>query len=170
MRRVNFIATADGYLNLGPRRVRCALGKAGVTPAAAKREGDLASPIGVWPIRRVLYRPDRGAAPETALPVQALSADDGWCDAPGDPQYNLQVKRPYRASNEELWRADHLYDLLVVIGFNDDPVVRGKGSAIFLHVARPGYGPTAGCVAIAMADWHELLPLLAPGDTITIKT
>ncbi len=74
-----------------------------------------------------------------------------------------------REHTKTLWRADHLYDLLVVIGFNDDPVVRGRGSAIFLHVARPNYGPTEGCVAIAMADLVELLPRLAPGDTITIR-
>src|ERR1700760_2472263 len=87
-RFVNFTATADGFLDLDGQRVRCALGKAGVIPAADKREGDLASPIGAWPIRRVLYRPDRGGAPATAVRAEALAPDDGWCDAPGDTAYN----------------------------------------------------------------------------------
>jgi L,D-peptidoglycan transpeptidase YkuD (ErfK/YbiS/YcfS/YnhG family) len=169
MRRVNFIATADGYLDLGPRRVRCALGKAGVTPAAAKREGDLASPIGVWPIRRVLYRPDRGAAPETALPMQALSPDDGWCDAPGDPAYNRPVRLPYPASAETMWRDDHIYDLVVVLGHNDDPPVAPMGSAIFLHLARDGYLPTEGCVAVAREDLETLLAAAKLGDPVEIR-
>src|SRR4051795_2263293 len=85
---VIFTATADGFLDLGSRRVRCALGKGGVKPAAEKREGDGASPAGVWPIRRLLYRPDQGAPPETAIPTSPIARDDGWCDGPGDPDYN----------------------------------------------------------------------------------
>jgi L,D-peptidoglycan transpeptidase YkuD (ErfK/YbiS/YcfS/YnhG family) len=168
---MNLIVTSTGghsaLLDWGHGARRAATGHSGIGDKRA--EGDGVTPIGMYPLRRLLYRLDRVGVPHTRLVSAPIAPDDGWCDAPGDPQYNLQVKRPYRASNEELWRADHLYDLLVVIGFNDDPVVRGKGSAIFLHVARPGYGPTAGCVAIAMADWHDLLPLLAPGDTITIR-
>jgi L,D-peptidoglycan transpeptidase YkuD (ErfK/YbiS/YcfS/YnhG family) len=167
--RVIFTATADGFLDLGARRVRCALGKAGVKPAADKREGDLASPAGVWPLRRVLYRPDRGAAPETALPAAALAPDDGWCDAPGDPAYNRPVKRPYPASAEAMWREDHLYDLVVVLGHNDDPPVAGRGSAIFLHLAREGYLPTEGCVAVAREDMEALLAAAKPGDALEIR-
>ncbi len=164
-----FTATADGFLDLGARRVRCALGKGGVKPAAEKREGDLASPAGIWPIRRVLYRPDRGAAPKTALPVAPLAPDDGWCDAPGDPAYNLPVKRPYPASSEAMWREDHLYDLVVVLGHNDDPPVAPMGSCIFLHLARDGYLPTEGCVAVTRADMEELLAAAKPGDAVEIR-
>ena len=168
-RRVIFTATADGFLDLGARRVRCALGKAGVTPAALKREGDLASPAGAWPIRRVLYRPDKGGAPATDLPVQALAPDDGWCDAPGDPAYNRPVKLPHAASAETMWRDDGLYDLVVVLGHNDDPPVAGLGSAIFLHLARPGYLPTEGCVAVTRGDLEELLAAAKPGDAVEIR-
>ncbi len=166
---MNFTATADGFLDLGGRRVRCALGKAGVKPAAEKREGDLASPIGVWPIRRVLYRPDRGGAPTTALPTEALASDDGWCDAPNDPAYNRPVKLPYPASAEHMWRDDGLYDIVLVLGHNDDPPVAGMGSAIFLHLAREGYLPTEGCVAVARPDMEALLALAQPGDAVEIR-
>jgi L,D-peptidoglycan transpeptidase YkuD (ErfK/YbiS/YcfS/YnhG family) len=170
----NFTAEATdghggGVLDLGTRRVRCALGKAGVRPAADKREGDLASPAGVWPIRRVLYRPDKGAAPATALAVQALAPDDGWCDAPDDPAYNRPVKLPHAASAERMWRDDGIYDLVVVLGHNDDPPVPAMGSCIFLHLARRGYLPTEGCVAVTRADLEELLAAAQPGDTVEIR-
>ena len=169
-----FTATAEGdgtrgWLELGGRRVRCALGKGGVTPAADKREGDGASPAGTWPIRRLLYRPDRGAAPPTALPAAPIAPDDGWCDAPGDPAYNRPVKRPYAASHEQMWREDGLYDLVLVLGYNDDPVAPGKGSAIFLHLAREGYQPTEGCVAVSRADMEALLAVARPGDAVAIS-
>jgi len=163
-----FTASADGWLDLGGRRVRCALGKAGVTPAALKREGDLASPAGVWPIRRVLYRPDRGA-PTTALPVQPLARDDGWCDSPDDADYNRPIKLPHPGSFEKLWRDDGLYDLIVVLGHNDDPPRPQMGSCIFAHLARPGYAPTEGCVALAREDLEALLALAKPGDAIEIR-
>jgi L,D-peptidoglycan transpeptidase YkuD (ErfK/YbiS/YcfS/YnhG family) len=165
-----FIATADGWLDLGDVRARCALGPAGVVRAVDKREGDGASPAGTWPIRRVLYRPDRGPRPETALPVAAIAPDDGWCDAPDDPNYNRPVKLPYPASAEQMWREDHLYDLVVVLGHNDDPPVAGLGSAIFLHLAKPDYAPTHGCVAVARPDLEALLRMSAAGDAVEIRS
>ena len=163
-----FVATSDGGFDLGGRRVRCALGRSGIVPASEKREGDLASPLGLWPIRRVLYRPDRGAAPATALTILPVSPDDGWCDAPGDPAYNRPVRLPYRASAERLWRDDDLYDRIVVLGHNDDPPVAGLGSCIFLHIARLGYQATEGCVALARADLDALLAAARPGDAVEI--
>jgi L,D-peptidoglycan transpeptidase YkuD (ErfK/YbiS/YcfS/YnhG family) len=167
--RLIFVATADGWLDLGNARVRCALGPAGVVPAAEKREGDGASPAGVWPIRRVLYRPDRGAAPSTDLPLAAIAPEDGWCDAPDDPAYNRPVVLPYPASAERMWREDHLYDLVVVLGHNDDPPEPGRGSAIFLHLAKPDYAPTHGCIAVARADLERLLGRARPGDAVEIR-
>jgi L,D-peptidoglycan transpeptidase YkuD (ErfK/YbiS/YcfS/YnhG family) len=165
-----FVATADGWLELGGgRKARCALGPAGVVAAGAKREGDGASPAGIWPIRRVLWRPDRGGPPRTALPQQPIAPDDGWCDAPDDPAYNQPVKLPYPASAEALWRDDGLYDLVVVLGHNDDPPVAGLGSAIFLHLARPDYAPTHGCVAVARDDLEALLAMANPGDALEIR-
>jgi L,D-peptidoglycan transpeptidase YkuD (ErfK/YbiS/YcfS/YnhG family) len=168
-RRVIFTATADGVFDLGTRRVRCALGPAGVTPAADKREGDGASPAGVWPIRRVLFRPDRGAAPATALPTAPIAHDDGWCDDPADPDYNRPVKLPHAGRCERMWRDDEIYDLVVVLGHNDDPPKAPMGSAIFLHLARPGYPATDGCVALNREDLETLLAAARPGDAVEIR-
>src|SRR3954467_9687623 len=132
----------------GPRR--CAIGPAGIGTKAG--EGDGVTPQGVFAIREIFYRPDRMAKLHVHLPLRATAPDDGWCDAPDDPNYNRLVKLPYGASHEELWREDHLYDLILVLGYNDDPVVPGKGSAIFLHLARPDYAHTHGCVAVKHDD------------------
>lgn len=165
-----FRATGDGFLDVGGRRVRCALGPAGVVAAEMKREGDGASPAGVWPIRGVLYRADRGAAPRTQLPVRLLSQSDGWCDDPADPAYNKAVQLPYPASAETLWRDDHVYDIIVILGHNDDPPVAGMGSAIFLHIARADYSPTEGCIAVDRADLESLLAKARPEDAVEITT
>lgn len=164
-----FTAWPDGEFELGDRRVRCALGRSGVVSAEAKVEGDGASPAGVWAIRRVLYRPDRGAAPKTAFPVAAIDPADGWCDDPTDPAYNRPVPLPCPASAETMWRDDELYDIVVILAHNDDPPVPGKGSAIFLHCAKPGYPPTEGCVALARADVEALLEMAMPGDAVEIR-
>jgi L,D-peptidoglycan transpeptidase YkuD (ErfK/YbiS/YcfS/YnhG family) len=165
---VIFSAHANGEFHLGGQRTRCVLGAGGVTSLRLKQEGDKKTPAGSWPFRRVLYRPDRRPAPATRLPVSAVEPDDGWCDAPADPRYNQPVKLPYPASAETLWREDSLYDLVVVLGYNDDPVVPGKGSAIFLHLARPDGGPTEGCVALETSDLERLLALAAPGDSLAV--
>ncbi len=141
------------------RRFACALGSGGVR--TDKREGDRATPAGRFPLRRVLYRADRLAPPRTKLAIAPLTTRDGWCDDPQDPLYNQLVRLPHGGRHEALWRADHIYDVIVILGYNDDPVVPGRGSAIFLHLARPGYAPTAGCVALACSD---LLAILAEVD------
>lgn len=168
---MNLIVTPHGAsearLDWGQGARRAAIGRGGI--GSKSGEGDGITPVGTFPLRRLLYRADRLTLPRTGLLVAELSPDDGWCDAPVDPAYNTLVKRPYPTSSEELWRADHIYDLITVIGFNDDPVVRGKGSAIFLHIARPAYSHTAGCVALALPDLLEVLALLGPDDTITIR-
>ncbi|HZH28724.1 MAG TPA: L,D-transpeptidase family protein [Azospirillaceae bacterium] len=157
----------DGRLNWPGGTVRCALGRSGISHD--KREGDGATPVGRFVLRRVLYRPDRLAPPATRLPVAPIASDDGWCDDPADPNYNRPVKRPYPASHEEMWREDDLYDVVVVMGHNDDPVAPGMGSAVFMHVATADYGPTAGCVALALPDLLRLLADCGPGDAIRIK-
>ena len=125
--------------------------------------------MGVWPVRRVYYRPDKAPAPDTGLPAIALKPGDGWCDDPGEPHYNRLVPLPCPGSHERLWRGDGLYDLVAELGYNDDPVVGGKGSAIFLHVARPHYLPTEGCVALAEADLRWVLARLGGGSVIEIR-
>ena len=154
--------------DLNGHALRCALGRSGVVSARAKREGDGATPAGVWPLRRLLYRADRLAAPKTRLPVAAIQAHDGWCDDPKDARYNREVPLPYPASAEHLWREDHVYDLIVVLGYNDDPPEPPRGSAIFLHCARPDYAPTEGCVALAVTDLLHVVALAAPGDALEI--
>jgi L,D-peptidoglycan transpeptidase YkuD (ErfK/YbiS/YcfS/YnhG family) len=120
-------------------------------------------------MRRLLYRPDRLAPPPTGLPLLPLSPRDGWCDDPRDPLYNRPVRLPYTASHERLWLASEVYDLLVVLGHNDDPVTPGAGSAVFLHVARPDYAPTAGCVALSKPDLLAVLATAGPGDCVDIR-
>jgi L,D-peptidoglycan transpeptidase YkuD (ErfK/YbiS/YcfS/YnhG family) len=166
---MSFTAYADGRFDLDGHWTRCALGYGGVVAAKRKREGDGKSPVGAWPIRRVLYRGDRRSAPATALPCSALAPDDGWCDTPGDPAYNQPIKHPYAASAERLWRDDHLYDLVVILGYNDEPAVAGAGSAIFLHLAQADYAPTQGCVALADKDLQALLAKAKPGDVLVIS-
>ncbi len=141
----------------GNRTFRCAVGHNGFTAERAAKEGDGKTPVGRWIMREVFYRPDREKPPLTLLPTMALRPDDGWCDAPDDPNYNKFITHPYGASAERLWREDHTYDIIVVLGFNDDPVVPGKGSAIFLHVARPDFSPSGGCVALAREDLLAVL-------------
>ena len=160
------LVTADGFLSLGDMRFPCRLGKSGTI--LDKHEGDGATPIGEWPIRRVLFRPDRVEAPPTALAVTPVAPDDGWCDDPAHPDYNRAVKLPHPASCESLWRDDGLYDVVVVLGHNDSPPVPGKGSAIFLHVAKPDGSPTRGCVALTLADLLTVLRHCAPGDSLTV--
>lgn len=135
--------------------VRCALGRGGVSED--KREGDGATPAGAWLLRRVYYRPDRVTTPETGLPTVAIATDLGWCNDPGDPAYNRLVRLPHAGRCERMRRQDHLYDVMVELAYNDSPVVPGRGSAIFLHLARPDFGPTEGCVAIAIESMVKIL-------------
>jgi L,D-peptidoglycan transpeptidase YkuD (ErfK/YbiS/YcfS/YnhG family) len=143
-----------------------ALGRSGIR--ALKREGDGGTPLGRFPIRQVLYRADRGPRPRTELPVRAIREDDGWCDDPAGRNYNRLITLPSKRSAEGLKRADHLYDVVLVLGYNDRPRVRGKGSAIFVHLARPGYSPTDGCIALTRRDLLALLAEARPGSPIVV--
>ncbi len=164
-------ASADGWLSWqgpgGGIRVRAALGKDGVT--AAKAEGDGATPIGIFPLRTLWYRPDRIDPPVTGLTLFPIDPDCGWSDDPADPAYNRPVRLPHAARHERLWRQDGLYDLIVPLGYNDDPPVAGLGSAIFLHCASPDYTPTEGCVAIAKPDLLWLLEVCGPQTRLSIQ-
>jgi L,D-peptidoglycan transpeptidase YkuD (ErfK/YbiS/YcfS/YnhG family) len=148
-------------------RLRCALGRSGVT--RQKREGDGATPVGAFFMRRLLYRADLCPAPPTGLQTAPIGLDDGWCDDPRDPAYNRPVTFPCGASAERLWRDDRIYDLIVPLGYNDEPVVPGAGSAIFLHLARPGYEPTLGCVALAAADLMRVLAAAGPTSRVVVR-
>ena len=146
----------------------CIIGRSGAIPADAKREGDGATPLGRWPLRTLLLRPDRVALPATSLPWRWLRHDDGWSDGSADPAYNRPVRHPHAYSAEHLWRDDGLYDVIVTLGHNDAPPVTGAGSAIFLHCAAPDGKPTEGCVALPREVLLGLVERLAPKDFIEI--
>ena len=159
--------SAEGRLSWPSGSVPCALGRAGVR--RDKREGDGATPIGVFPLRDLWYRPDRVPRPRTLLECHEIEPGWGWCDDPDDERYNRAVRLPYPARHERLWRDDGLYDLIVPLGYNDAPAVPGLGSAIFLHVAAPEYAPTEGCVAIARDALLELLARCGPKTKLKVS-
>ena len=115
------------------------------------------------------FRPDRLDPPATSLPLVPLKPYDGWCDAPEHPLYNRPVFLPFAASHEKLWRDDHVYDVIVELGYNDDPAEPGRGSAIFMHVARPNFEPTEGCIALEREDLLALLEVMPPDTEIEIS-
>lgn len=159
-------ASRRGTLRMGELIFPCALGRGGVR--ALKREGDGATPRGAWRITETWYRADRVPRPATALPVRRIGRCDGWCDAPADRNYNRRVALPYAASAEAMWRDDGLYDLGAVLAYNARPRVRGLGSAIFIHVARPGLAPTEGCLALDRRHLARILARLRPGASVRI--
>ena len=141
---------SDGTLKAGSETYRCAIGVSGVT--ASKREGDTSTPMGCFAIREVLYRPDREEAPDTTLPVASLKPSSAWCVDPEDEEYNQPVALPYEGVSESLWRDDGIYDIVVVLGYNDRPIIPGCGSAMFLHVADDDYGATKGGISLSRED------------------
>lgn len=157
---------SSGRAALGGLVVPCALGRSG--GRFLKREGDGASPRGTWTLERIAYRADRGGRPRSLLPASPIRPADGWCDEPGDRNYNRPVRHPYPASAERLWREDGLYDLIVVLSHNRRPRVRNAGSAVFMHVARPGLAPTEGCIALSRPHLQRLLQYLGRGARIRI--
>lgn len=148
-----------GFVVAGQALIPCALGRGGVI--VAKREGDGGTPRACLPLRRLFYRADRLARPHCLLPTRRIGPRDAWCDDAADRRYNRLIDRPPGAGEERLQRADHLYDIIVELGWNDRPVRRGRGSAIFWHLPRQGFTPTAGCVAIEAEAFRRILPRLA---------
>ena len=147
---------SKGALFFDGKEYKCVIGKNGVS--VDKKEGDGATPIGCFPIRRVFYRADKVEKPVSPFETIVLTRDDGWCDGINDLKYNQLIKLPYPASHENLWREeDDLYDIIVDLGYNDNPPVPGKGSAIFMHIARSTFTPTAGCIALSLSDLMEIL-------------
>jgi len=164
----NIEVYGDGFLVYHGKRFRCVLGRSGITKN--KHEGDGATPAGVYPLREVLFRADRLGTPKTVLHVRALTEHDGWCDDVGLPEYNTLVTLPFSGSHEKLWRNDDVYDIIVPLGYNDDPVIRGKGSAIFMHIAREDYTPTDGCIALPRVDLLEILSGISLDTVVVISS
>jgi len=159
--------SADGLLRFQGQTLRCALGQGGIR--AMKQEGDGATPVGLLPIRRILWRADRGARPATAIPAEPIAPGDGWCDDPTHRDYNTRIRLPHSARHEKLWREDAVYDVVGVLGWNDAPVVRGRGSAIFLHLMNETGGGTAGCVAVFPRAINRLMARIGPKTMIEIR-
>ena len=143
-------STSSAILHFNGRHLQAVIGRSGIR--VDHREGDGSTPVGIWPLRRLFYRADRLNAPHTKYRCDPLSEDDGWCDDATHPDYNRQIRLPHPASHERLWRDNHTYDIIGVLGHNDQPIVPGLGSAIFLHVATPDYKPTEGCISLALPD------------------
>ena len=159
-------APQRGLLTCGPLVVPCALGRSGLT--RMKREGDGATPVGRFALLAGFRRTDRTlpvAAPFALVPVRR---DDGWCDDPTDGRYNRPVRLPFAPSHEVMTRDDRLYDLVIVLDVNIRSRRLGRGSAVFFHLARPDFGPTAGCVAIAPDAMRRLLPRLSHDAVMVI--
>lgn len=156
-----------GFLIAGQAAFPCALGRSGI--GTIKREGDGHTPRAALPLRSVLYRADRLVRPRTLMPLRQIGPRDAWCDDAKDRRYNHLIDRPPGEAEERLTREDHLYDVIVELGWNDRPVVRSRGSAIFWHLARPGFTPTAGCVAVEGHVFAKVLPRLARHCRILVR-
>ncbi len=163
----HIIVTSPTTLQVGENTYTCVIGKHGKTND--KLEGDGKTPVGTYALRQVLYRADRVRKPLTALPVQAIKREDGWCDDTTHPAYNTHVVLPFAARHEVLWRDDNAYDYVIVIGFNDNPIVKNKGSAIFMHLMQPDGRGTEGCVAVSRSDMEAILSKLSPRSHIEIR-
>ena len=164
--QVDSVDSSLAWASLGERRWRCVIGAGGVRED--KVEGDAATPAGNYPLRHIYFRNDRLVLPKVRLPAKPIGERDGWCDDPRSPAYNRLVRTPNEWSHERMWREDGLYDLLVVVGYNDDPPEGEWGSAIFLHIAREDMSPTQGCVAFARDDLLELVTLLGPRTRLNV--
>ena len=156
-----------GWLIAGQLSLPVALGRGGVK--ANKREGDGATPRGRFRLKRLWWRAERHARPATLLPAQRIKPDDSWCEDPSDRHYNRPVKVPRGSKADRLARADALYDFIVEIDHNTRPRVAGRGSAVFIHVARPRLAPTAGCVALELSSLRRLLARVGPRTRIVVE-
>ena len=140
------------YLNF---KIKCAIGKNGVTKN--KHEGDLKTPKGIFKLKKVFYRRDRIKFLKSSIKKHYIKKNIGWCDDPNSKYYNREIKFPFKDSAEKLWRKDNIYNLLIVLNYNFNPVIKNKGSAIFLHMCENNYSPTKGCIAIKKKDMMNLI-------------
>lgn len=155
-----------GWLIAEGLAIPVALGRGGIR--ANKREGDGGTPRGIFRPRRLWWRGDRHRRPRTFLPARAIAPQDAWCEDANDRHYNRPVRRAASEAGDRLRRDDHLYDFIVEIDHNTRPRIVGRGSAVFLHLARPNFGPTAGCVSMTKSAMLRLLRRLGPRTRIVI--
>jgi len=158
---------ALGVLRVGPHAIPVALGRGGIR--ANKFEGDGATPRGLFRLVRIWWRADRAPRPSTLLRTRPICTNDGWCENPSDRNYNRAVQLPLSGGAGRLWRTDNLYDFLIELDHNTHPRVTRRGSAVFIHVARAGLSPTAGCVALPEPALKRLLAQIARNAVIEIS-
>ena len=154
------------FLNYGDYKVKCVIGKRGIS--SFKKEGDLTTPRGKFQIKGLFYRKDRIKRLKTKLKKITITKNMGWCDDPESKQYNKLIKLPFSQSREKLYRKDNIYDLILILNYNMDPVKKNKGSAIFIHVAKKKMTPTKGCLAIKKIDLLKLLKLIEKKTLVKI--
>ncbi|MBV9557922.1 MAG: L,D-transpeptidase family protein [Pseudolabrys sp.] len=159
-------ARSRGWLSVAGVAIPVALGRGGIK--ANKREGDGGTPRGTFRLKRLWWRADRNPRPRTLLPIQRIGHRDGWCEDPADRHYNQRITVPDNSKADRLARADNLYDFIIELDHNTKPRIAGRGSAVFVHIARPGFTPTAGCVALTLPSLRQLLSRVGPRTRIVI--
>ncbi len=166
------IGQIDFFYQGRSMQFRSSFGKNGLIAGDEKHEGDGKTPCGEFKILNLFYRKDKllTPLPPLQIPSFVITQDMGWCDDVNSPQYNQWVQLPFAYSHEKLWREDGLYDFILILDYNINPSIKGKGSAIFLHIAKDGFQPTEGCLALARENLLFILPLLNPTSQITILT
>ena len=162
------IVKKSGYLKYKNFKFRCALGKNGIGKKI--KEGDNITPRGTFKITKIYYRPDKIKKLITFFKKIKIKKNMGWCDDPKSKFYNKQIKLPYKFSHERLYRIDNIYDIIAVLNYNINPIIKNKGSAIFLHIAKNNYKLTAGCVAIKKNNLIKLLKIIKKNTKLKIST
>ena len=157
----NKILTLDKY------RIKCAIGKRGI--GNKKREGDKITPIGKFKIKTILYRKDRISHFKCKINKLSIKSDMGWCDDPKSKKYNKLIKIPFKGSAEKLYRKDNTYDIILVLNYNINPIRKGKGSAIFIHVARKNYKSTLGCIAVSKKNLKKIVKKINNSTIVNIN-
>ena len=162
------IVKKSGYLKYKNFKFRCALGKNGIGKKI--KEGDNITPRGTFKITKIYYRPDKIKKLITFFKKIKIKKNMGWCDDPKSKFYNKQIKLPYKFGHERLYRSDNIYDIIAVLNYNINPIIKNKGSAIFLHIAKNNYKLTAGCVAIKKNNLIKLLKIIKKNTKLKIST
>jgi len=161
------IVKKTGRLHYKNLKFRCALGKAGIK--RKRKEGDNITPKGTFKITKIYYRPDKIKNIKTSLRKIKIKKNMGWCDDARSKNYNKQIKLPSKFSHEKLYRKDSVYDLFLVLDYNTNPVIKNKGSAIFLHITKGSYKKTKGCIALKKGDLIQLVSKIRKNTKIKIN-
>ena len=154
-------------LTYGNYKAKCALGKRGI--GYKRKEGDLITPKGTYKVKYILYRKDRVKKIQTKIKKIAIRKDMGWCDDPKSRDYNKLIKLPYAYSYEKIFRKENNYDIILILNYNMNPVIKNKGSAIFIHIAKKNYKKTEGCMALKKAHLLKIIKRINKNTTIKIE-